>query len=118
MWFESVEEVHPYHHQTSHIKNVENQFGPRFAQTEIDNCIEHYSDRKHPSHCGNDDVEYLSVFLESCLHRLFKVFSCVFIGCFCKGKYFSLNLQILKWNFLSTDFWDFKECCSYSPMSP
>ena len=63
-----VEEVHPDHHQTGDIEQIEHQFGPRFLQSVIKYAIEHHAHREHTSHGGNHDIKNLSILLESCLH--------------------------------------------------
>ena len=65
---EPVEEVHPDHHQTGDVKEVEHQLGPRLAQSEVKHAIEHHAHREHTSHGSDHDVEDLGTFLESRLH--------------------------------------------------
>ena len=64
-----IEEIHPYHRQTSQIDDVENQLGPCVAQPELKDAIEHHAHGEHSCYGRDADVEYLSIFLESCLHK-------------------------------------------------
>jgi len=64
-----VEEIHPDHHQTGDVEQVENQFGPCLGQPEMKHAIEHHDHRQYSRHGSDDDVENLGILFESCLHN-------------------------------------------------
>ena len=63
-----IEEIHHYHCQTGQIENVEDQFGPRLAQSEVSHAIEHDANR-HDAAKGRDGyIKNLCILLKSALH--------------------------------------------------